>query len=100
MPELELKDRSGQKMFSWDDPKDRAKIVRLTADLRNVEVELLSAVCAADRLRLHYSTDDIARFGEERILQKAIAAANSLSAYFSAIAKKMSSLPADGEASE
>jgi hypothetical protein len=80
-------------MFSWDDPKDRATIVRLTADLRTVEVELLSAMCAADRLRLHYSTEDIARFGERHILQKAISAVESLSSYFSSIARKVQSMP-------
>ena len=80
-------------MFSWDDPKDRAKIVRLTADLRTVEVELLSAMCAADRLRLHYSPEEIARFGERHVLDKAISAAHALSTYFAAIAKKMQSIP-------
>jgi hypothetical protein len=82
-------------MFSWDDPKDRAKIVRLTADLRTVEVELLSAMCAADRLRLHYSIEDIARFGEKHVLQKAISAVESLNSYFSLIARKAESLPPD-----
>ena len=57
-------------MFSWNDPKDRAKIVRLTADLRAVQVELHSAMCAADRLRLHYHVQDIARFGERPVLHK------------------------------
>jgi hypothetical protein len=79
-------------MFSWDDPKDRAKIVRLTADVRSVGVELLSAMCAADRLRLHYSPEDIARYGERHVLQKAIASVNALSDYFSAIAKKLESI--------
>ncbi len=76
-------------MFSWDDPKDRAKIIRLAADLRNAQVELLSAMCATDRLRLHYSTEEIARFGEKHILQKAFSAANALCSYFAGIAKKM-----------
>ena len=87
-------------MFSWDDPKDRAKIVRLTADLRTVEVELLSAMCAADRLRLHYSPEEIARFGERHVLDKAISAANALSGYFAAIAKKMQSIPPSDQALE
>ncbi|MBZ5722275.1 MAG: hypothetical protein LAO03_18035 [Acidobacteriia bacterium] len=85
-------------MFSWDDPKDRAKIVRLTADLRSVQVELLSALVAAGRLRLHYSTEEIARFGEQQVLQKAIDAARELEDYFSAIAQRMSSLPDGREA--
>jgi hypothetical protein len=76
-------------MFSWDDPKDRAKIVRLTADLRSVQVELLSALVAAGRLRLHYSAEEIAQFGEQPVLQKAIDAARDLEDYFSSIAQRM-----------
>jgi hypothetical protein len=78
--------------FSWDDPKDRAKIVRLTADLRNAQVELLSAACAADRLRLHYSAEDVVRFGERQILHKAISSANALCSYFSSLAQKLESV--------
>jgi hypothetical protein len=78
--------------FSWNDPKDRAKIVRLTADLRNAQVELLSATCAADRLRLHYSAEDIVRFGERQILHKAISSANALCTYFASIAQELESL--------
>lgn len=84
-------------MFSWNDPKDRAKIVRLTADLRAVQVELLSAMCAADRLRLHYSIEDIARFGERDILHKAISSANALCEYLSFISEKLQSFPTAGE---
>jgi hypothetical protein len=84
-------------MFSWDDPKDRAKIVRLTADLRSVQVELLSALVAAGRLRLHYSAEEIACFGEQRVLQKAIDAARDLDDYFSSIAQHLNALPEDRE---
>lgn len=87
-------------IYSWNDPRDRAKIVRLTADLRTVEVELLSAMCAADRLRLHYSPEDIARFGERHVLHKAIAAVKALSSYFSSIAQKLESVPFAGQDSE
>ena len=80
-------------MFSWNDPKDRAKIVRLTADLRSVQVELLSALVAAGRLRLHYSAEEIAHFGEQRVLEKAIEAARDLEQYFSSIAQRMRSVP-------
>ena len=82
-----------QRMFSWDDPKDRAKIVRLTADLRSVQVELLSALVAAGRLRLHYTAEEIARFGEQQVLRKAIDAARDLESYFSSIHRRMNSLP-------
>ena len=84
-------------MFSWNDPKDRAKIVRLTADLRSVQVELLSAMCAADRLRLHYSVQDIARFGERAILHKAISSAKALCSYFSTVAEKLEGVPFPSE---
>lgn len=84
-------------MFSWNDPKDRAKIVRLTADLRAVQVELLSAMCAADRLRLHYHVQDIARFGERAVLHKAISSAKLLCAYFSSVAETLESIPSASE---
>jgi uncharacterized protein YlxW (UPF0749 family) len=41
-------------------------------------VELLSARCAVDRIRLQYSPQDIAALGERHSLQQAIASAEAL----------------------
>jgi hypothetical protein len=62
---------------------------RLLADLRAAKVELLSAQCAADRLRLQYSVPDIVSHGESQTLKAAIASANALCRFFSAIEEQM-----------
>jgi hypothetical protein len=68
-----------------DEVKRQADIARLTADLRSAKVELLSAQCATDRLRLQYSLKDIVSFGERQTLDRAIASAGALSRFFSQI---------------
>jgi hypothetical protein len=83
-------------MFSWDNPEDRVAIVRMNAELRHAQLELLSAECAAHQLRLRYSSEDLARFAERDILQKAITSAGVLNHFFSAIPR---TLPED-EAAE
>jgi hypothetical protein len=62
---------------------------RLKADLAAAGVELLSAQCAADRLRLQYSPHDIAMLGEARMLKRAIASAEALHQFFSQIAGQL-----------
>ena len=74
-------------MFSWDDPDDRVAIVQMNAELHHAELELISAQCATHQLRLRFSMDDLARFGERAVLRKAMAAASDLNDYFSAIEK-------------
>jgi hypothetical protein len=59
---------------------------RLTADLSAAAVELLSAQCAADRVRLQYSAQDIVRFGEPQTLRRAITSAEALHRFFSQVA--------------
>ena len=68
-----------------DDIKKRSDMARLVSDLRTAKVELLSAQCAADRLRLHYSLQDIVAFGERQTLERAIASARALNRFFSEI---------------
>lgn len=58
-------------------------IARLKADLAAARIELLSAHCAADRIRLHYSLEDIVHFGERSELRKAIASAGALCRFYS-----------------
>lgn len=78
-------------VFSWNDSKGRPKVDRLAAELRSVQIELLSAMCAADRLRLQYSVEDITRFGEKQILENAVASANALCKFFASISSKLES---------
>ena len=65
--------------------KKQVDVGRLKADLAAAGVELLSAHCAADRVRLQYSPQDIVAFGERRTLERAIASARALHSFFSQI---------------
>jgi len=65
--------------------KKQIDVVRLGADLAAAKVELLSAECAADRIRLHYPLNDIVAYGERKILKRAIASATSLHNFFSQV---------------
>ena len=60
-------------------------VPRLKADLAAATVELLSAHCATDRVRLQYSPHDIVAHGERDALKKAIAFADALHAFFSQV---------------
>lgn len=60
-------------------------VVRLKADLAAAGVELLSAQCAADRVRLQYSPHDIVTFAERSALKRAIASAEALHRFFAQI---------------
>ena len=65
--------------------KNPIDIARLKADLSAVRIELLSAHCATDRIRLQYSLQDIVHFGERSELKKAIASASALCRFFTQI---------------
>jgi hypothetical protein len=71
--------------MSNDESRRQIGIARLTAHLRAAKIELLSAECAADRLRLQYSVEDIVSFGERQALRGAIASAGALCRFFSSI---------------
>ena len=72
-----------------DEWKKQAGIARLISDLRSAKVELLSAQCAADRLRLQYSVADIVSHGERQALKGAIASAGALCRFFASIEEQM-----------
>jgi len=76
-------------MYSWENPEDRVSIVQMNSELRHAQLELLSAHCATHQLRLRFSTDDLARFGQRDVLRKSLEAATALSEYYSAIEKKI-----------
>ena len=58
---------------------------RLKADLASASVELLSAHCATDRIRLRYSLQDLAAFGERNVLKRAVSSAEAMYRFFSQI---------------
>jgi len=72
-----------------DEPSKQAGIARLTSDLRSVKIELLSAQCTADRLRVQYSIADIVSYGERQALKGAIASAGALCRFFASIEQQM-----------
>lgn len=75
-------------MYSWEDPQERVAVLQLNADLRHAQLELLSAECATDRLRLRFSTAEIAELADEVILTKAINTVASLNHYYSGLRKR------------
>jgi hypothetical protein len=75
--------------MSNDESRKQTAIARLASDLRNAKIELLSAQCAVDRLRLQYSVADIACFGEPQSLKGAIASAGALCRFFSSLEEQL-----------
>ena len=57
-------------------------VTRLKADVAAAGVEILSAHCAADRIRLNYSPEDIVTFGERCTLKNAITSSHALYRFF------------------
>jgi hypothetical protein len=84
-------------MYSWDNPDDRISIAQMNSELQHAQLELLSAHCATHQLRLRFSPDDLARFGQRDILRKSVQSAAALNEYYSSIEKK---IPAAEAASE
>jgi hypothetical protein len=76
-------------MYSWNDPDDRVAIAQMNSDLRHAQLDLLSAQCATDRLRLRFSAADLARYGERDVLRKAIGTAITLNEYYLSIQNEM-----------
>ena len=84
-------------MYSWDNPDDRVSIAQMNSELQHAQLELLSAHCSTHQLRLRFSPDDLARFGQRDILRKSVQSAAALSEFYSSIEKK---IPAAEAASE
>jgi len=72
-----------------DEPSKQAGIARLISDLRAAKIELLSAQCATDRLRLQYSVAEIVSLGERQALKNAIAAADALCRFYGALGSQL-----------
>jgi hypothetical protein len=85
-------------MYSWENPDDRVAILQLNSELRQAQMELISAHCATHQLRLRFSQDDVARFGDAEILRKSVEAAGALNEYYSSLERKMPPKAAPGPA--
>ncbi len=86
-------------MYSYQDSDDRVLVVQMNSELQHAQMELLSAHCAIHQLRLHYSSDDLARFGRRDVLQKSAQAASALNDFYSSIEKKIPRSPKTSEPS-
>lgn len=67
----------------------QVNVVRLNADIAAASVELLSAQCAADRVRLHYSSKDVASFADPSALKRAITSSEAVYRFFAEVAAQM-----------
>ncbi len=83
--------------MSNDGSKKPADLARLTSDLRSAKIELLSAQCAADRLRLQYSTHEIVSFGERDSLKAAISSAIALCRFFATLDAQLKVVEQSGQ---
>lgn len=69
--------------------KRQIDINRLRADVSAAAVELLSAQCAADRVRLQYSAQDIVTLSDPSALKRALASVEALHNFFSRVAAEL-----------
>src|ERR1700676_467965 len=76
-------------MYSWENSGDRVSIAQMNSELQHAQLELLSAHCAVHQLRLRFSADDLARFGQRDILRKSVQAASALHEYYTSIEKRI-----------
>ena len=77
--------------------KKQLDIVRLKADLAAASVEILSAHCAADRVRLNYSPQEVVSFGDRPALKRAILSSEALHRFFTQIARHLEMQESPGE---
>lgn len=76
-------------MYPYEDSEYPGCAIELNTELQRAQMELLSAHCATHQLRLHYSSDDLARFGRRDVLRKSAQAASELSEFYAAIEKRI-----------
>ena len=69
--------------------KKQVNVARLNADIAAASVELLSAHCAADRVRLQYSPKDVASFADPNALKRAITSSEAVYRFFAEVAAEM-----------
>ncbi len=81
-------------MYSSNKAADRAAIAQMNAELRHAQLELLSAHCVTHQLRVRFSIENLARYGERDVLRKSVETAKFLNEYYSSIQDKIPSAEA------
>ena len=84
-------------MYSWNRVEDRISILQINSELRHAQLELISAHCATHQLRLRFTAEDIAHFGQRDVLLKSVQAASALNEYYSSLEEK---IPVEEETAE
>jgi len=74
-------------MIPSNESDDRLAILQMNSELRHAQLELLSAQCATDRVRLRYSPESVARHAQRDVLRKACASASALYEYYNSLYK-------------
>ena len=76
-------------MSSFQNPYERTSALQLNSELEDAHLELLSAHCAVHQLRLHYSAEDLVRFGRHEVLRKSAEAAAALRDFYAILEGKI-----------
>ena len=77
-------------MYASPSPEEnRVPVAQLNLELRHAQLELLSAHCAIHQLRLHYSTEDLARHGQREVLRKSVNAADAILKFYESIEQRI-----------
>lgn len=87
-------------MITLDEAGDRVAIMQMNSELRHAQLEMLSAQCATDRVRLRYSAESVARHAQRDVLRKAWASANALYEYYNGLCKQVAEHDGTAKASE
>ncbi|HEY6302927.1 MAG TPA: hypothetical protein VIX14_07655 [Terriglobales bacterium] len=76
-------------MYSWNKVEDRAAIAEMNSELQHAQLELLSAHCATQQVRLRFTIENLARYGRRDVLRKSAETAGALSEYYSSLQEKL-----------
>ena len=76
-------------MSSFQNPQHPVSVLQMNSELEDAQLELLSAHHAVHQLHLHYSSDDLARFGRSEVLRKSAEAATALHDFYVGIESKI-----------
>jgi hypothetical protein len=74
-------------MYTTDKSEDKVSTLKLNTELQHAQLELLSAHCATQKLRLRFSIEHVARYGRRDLLRHSIQTANALHEYYAAVEK-------------
>lgn len=75
-------------MFHRDLPP-RVESQRIMNDVYAAYIEVLSAACAVDRIRLRYSLEDIAKYCDSSLVMKAVESTNLICRFFSQLESRL-----------